>query len=258
LVRGLYTAWTGMANEQKRLDVISNNLANSATVGYKKEGVTSQSFDEQLTIKIKDKSEPITGERVIGSMSLGVKIGEVYTDYSEGSLRQTENTFDLALDGDGFFQVAVTDRNGDTHLRYTRAGSFHMTSDGYVVNSEGNHLQGESGDVMVPTDAGEILVDIDGSIYADGEYVDKLTLVDFEDYDYLKKYADVMYEPVEGAVEKDATGLIRQGYTEQSNVNVVTEMVNMIAITRAYEANQKVIQSVDQTLDNSANSIGRV
>ena len=133
-----------------------------------------------------------------------------------------------------------------------------MTSDGYVVNSEGNHLQGESGDVMVPTDAGEILVDIDGSIYADGEYVDKITLFDFEDYNYLKKYGDVMYEPVEGAVEKDATGLIRQGYTEQSNVNVVTEMVNMIVITRAYEANQKVIQSVDQTLENSANSIGRV
>ena len=133
-----------------------------------------------------------------------------------------------------------------------------MTSDGYVVNSEGNHLQGESGDVLVPTDAGEILVDIDGSIYADGEYVDKINLFDFEDYNYLKKYGDVMYEPVDGAVEKDATGLIRQGYTEQSNVNVVTEMVNMIAITRAYEANQKVIQSVDQTLENSANSIGRV
>ena len=258
MVRGLYTAWTGMANEQKRLDVISNNLANSATVGYKKEGVTSQSFDEQLTIKIKDESEPITGDRIIGSMSLGVKIGEVYTDYSGGSLRETGETFDLALDGDGFFQVAVTDRNGEIHMRYTRAGSFHMTSDGYVVNSEGNHLQGESGDVMVPTDAGEILVDIDGSIYADGEYVDKINLVDFEDYNYLKKYADVMYEPVDGAVEKDATGLIRQGYTEQSNVNVVTEMVNMIAITRAYEANQKVIQSVDQTLENSANSIGRV
>ncbi len=258
MVRGLYTAWTGMANEQKRLDVISNNLANSATVGYKKEGVTSQSFDEQLTIKIKDRSEPITGDRIIGSMSLGVKIGEVYTDYSGGSLRETGNTFDLALDGSGFFQVAVTDRNGETYMRYTRAGGFHMTSDGYVVNSEGNHLQGESGDVLVPTDAGEILVDIDGSIYADGEYVDKINLFDFEDYNYLKKYGDVMYEPVDGAEAKDATGLIRQGYTEQSNVNVVSEMVNMIAITRAYEANQKVIQSVDQTLENSANSIGRV
>ena len=133
-----------------------------------------------------------------------------------------------------------------------------MTSDGYVVNSEGNHLQGESGDVMVPTDAGDILVDIDGSIYADGEFVDKISLFDFEDYDYLKKFGDVMYEPVDGAMEKDATGLIRQGYTEQSNVNVVSEMVNMIAITRAYEANQKVIQSVDQTLENSANTIGRV
>ena len=90
-----------------------------------------------------------------------------------------------------------------------------MTSDGYVVNSEGNHLQGESGDVLVPTDAGEILVDIDGSIYADGEYVDKINLYDFEDYDYLKKYGDVMYEPVDGATAKDATGLIRQGYTER-------------------------------------------
>ena len=258
MVRGLYTAWTGMANEQKRLDVISNNLANSATVGYKKEGVTSQSFDEQLAIKIKDKSELLHGERIIGGMSLGVKIGEVYTDYSGGSLRETENTFDLALDGSGFFRVAVTDRNGETHMRYTRAGGFHMTSDGYVVNSEGNHLQGESGDVLVPTDAGEILVDIDGSIYADGEYVDRISLYDFEDYNYLKKYGDVMYQPVDGAVEKEATGLIRQGYTEQSNVNVVTEMVNMIAITRAYEANQKVIQSVNQTLDQSANSIGRV
>lgn len=257
MVRGLYTAWTGMANEQKRLDVISNNLANSATVGYKKEGVTSQSFDEQLAIKIKDKSEP-HGERIIGSMSLGVKIGEVYTDYTGGSLRETENTFDLAIDGEGFFQVAVTNRNGETNLRYTRAGGFHMTSDGYVVNSEGNHLQGESGDVLVPTDAGEILVDVDGSIYADGEYVDRILLHDFEDYDYLKKYGDVMYEPVEGAVEKDATGMIRQGFTEQSNVNVISEMVNLIAITRAYEANQKVIQSVDQTLDNAVNSVGRV
>lgn len=257
MVRGLYSAWTGMANEQKRLDVISNNLANSATVGYKKEGVTSQSFDEQLAIKIKDKSEPYV-ERTIGNMSLGVKIGEVYTDYSGGSLRETENTFDLALDGEGFFQVAVTDRNGDSHLRYTRAGGFHMTSDGFVVDSDGNHLQGESGDVMVPTDAGQIAVDIDGSIYADGELVDRILLHDFEDYSYLKKYADVYYEPVDGAVEKDAAGLIRQGYTEQSNVNVVNEMVQMIAITRAYEANQKVIQSIDQTLEQSANSIGRV
>lgn len=257
VVRGLYTAWTGMANEQKRLDVISNNLANAATVGFKKEGVTSQSFDKQLALKMKDKSEPYI-ERKIGKMSLGVKIGEVYTDYSGGALRETENTFDLGLDGEGFFEVAVTDRNGNTHLRYTRAGGFHMTRDGFVVDSDGNHLQGESGDVSVPTDAGQIVVDIDGTIYADGERVDRIVLHDFEDYEYLKKFGDVYYQPVDGAEEKEAVGMIRQGFTEQSNVNVIKEMVQMIAITRAYEANQKVIQSTDQTLEQSANSIGRV
>ena len=257
MVRGLYTGWTGMATEQKRLDVIANNLANAATVGYKKEGVTSQSFDEVLTIKIKDKSEPNL-ERSIGAMSLGVKIGEVYTDYSNGSLRMTGNEFDIALEGDGFFQMSVTDNQGVSHLRYTRAGSFHKTSDGYVVDSAGNHLQSESGDLQIPEYTNSVVIDPDGYVYADGEVVDRILTFDFEDYDYLKKVGDVMYEPVDGAVMKEAVNLMHQTWTEQSNVNVVTEMVNMITITRAYEANQKVIKSIDQTLDLSVNSVGRV
>ena len=91
-----------------------------------------------------------------------------------------------------------------------------------------------------------------------GELIDKLTITDFEDYDYLKKFGDVMYEPVNGAVEKDATGLIRQGYTEQSNVNVVSEMVNLINITRAYEANQKVIKAMDDLLQIDVSSVGKI
>ena len=257
MVRGLYTGWTGMATEQKRLDVIANNLANAATVGYKKEGVTTQSFDEALAIKIKDKSEPLQ-ERKLGKMSLGVKIGEVYTDYGTGSFRETRNTFDLAIDGSGFFQVAVTDRTGETHIRYTRAGGFHMTSDGYVVDAHGNHLQAESGDLLVPTDSGEISIDDNGVVYADGERIDRIITYDFEDYDYLKKYGETMYAPVDGAQMKEAQNMIRQGWAEQSNVNVVSEMVDMIAITRAYEANQKIIKSIDQTLDLATNSVGRV
>ena len=257
MVRGLYTGWTGMATEQKRLDVIANNLANAATVGYKKEGVTTQSFDEALTIKIKDQSEPLQ-ERTIGNMSLGVKIGEVYTDYGTGSFRETGNPFDLAIDGDGFFQVAVTDSNGETHMRYTRAGGFHMTSDGYIVDTQGNHLQSESGDLIVPTDAGDISIDDNGWVFADNEKVDRIITYDFEDYDYLKKYGETMYEPVDGAQRVEAKNMIRQGWAEQSNVNVVSEMVNMIAITRAYEANQKIIKSIDQTLDLATNSVGRV
>ncbi len=257
MLRSLYTGWTGMYNEQKRLDVISNNMANATTVGFKKEGVTSQSFKDHLAIKIRDESEEWK-QRRIGDLAPGVKIGEVYTDYAQGSLRETTNPYDLAMDGDGFFTVRITDREGGDHIRYTRAGSFHMREDGYITDVDGNHLQGESGDVQVPVDAHKVVIDTDGTIYADGEAIDRLIIKDFEDYDYFKKHGDTYYEPVKGATEKDATGYVRQGYTEQSNVNVVYEMVNMIAITRAYEANQKVIKSVDSTIELAVSSVGKV
>ena len=104
MVRGLYTAYTGMVNEQKRLDVISNNLANSATVGYKTERVANQAFDDMLTVKIRDNSTGYCNQP-IGNMSLGVKIGETYTDYGQGAFVETGNTFDLAIDGQGFFTL---------------------------------------------------------------------------------------------------------------------------------------------------------
>lgn len=256
MVRGLYTAYTGMINEQKRLDVISNNLANSATVGYKTERVASQAFDDVLTVKIRDNSVGYMNQN-IGTMSLGAKVGEVYTAYDQGSFVETGNTFDLAIDGQGFFTMRCPTRSGDNVTRYTRNGCFKMTQDGYVVDVNGNHLQGTSGDIKVPVDA-SISIDKTGAVYADGEYVDTVLLTDFEDYDYIEKYGDNLYQTVDGATEKTATGMINQGYTEQSNVNVVSEMVDMITVTRAYEAGQKVMQTVDSMLESSCNSIGRV
>ncbi len=255
MVRGLYTAWTGLYNEQKRLEVIANNIANSATTGYKQEGVTSQSFDDMLAIKVRDYS--VRNDEIIGTMPLGVKVGEVFTNYGQGSVRSTGNTYDLALDGSGFFKMRVTDTAGNDHIRYTRAGNFTITQEGYVTDADGNHLQSEAGDLIVPTDA-EIVFDKDGSVYANGEVIDKITITDFEDYNYLKKFADTMYEPVDGATEIEATGSVLQGWLEQSNVNVVKEMTQMIAITRAYEANQKIVQTMDSTLDQAVNSVGRV
>ncbi|MCR5154098.1 MAG: flagellar hook-basal body protein [Lachnospiraceae bacterium] len=254
MVRGLYTAWSGMRNEIKRLDVIANNVANASTTGYKQEGVTSQSFDDELAFRIRDKE---TGIKEIGKMTLGVKVGEVYTNYDQGSVRHTENTFDLAISGSGFFQVRVVDNAGDSHLRYTRAGNFTITSEGYVTDADGNHLQSEAGDLIVPTNQ-TIVFDKDGTVYANGEAVDRVIISDFEDYNYLKKFADTMYEPVDGATEKPAEYELLQGYLEQSNVHVVKEMTQLIAITRAYEASQKVVQTMDSTLDQSVNSVGRV
>ncbi len=257
MVRGLYTAWTGMANEQKRLDIISNNLANAATVGYKKDNVTNQSFDNLLAIKIKDASEQYT-ERSVGSMSLGVKLGEVYTDYEQGSLRETGNPFDLAIEGEGFFNISTTDEDGNEIIKYTRDGSFTKSQDGRIVDAEGNSLTGESGEITIPTDAADVVIDTDGSVYADGVYIDKILITDFEDYGYLKKQGDSMYIALDGTNETTGTAAIRQGYTEQSNVNVISEMVDMIAVTRAYEANQKVIQTVDGTLDLAVNTVGKI
>ena len=253
MVRGLYTAWTGLYNEQKRLEVIANNIANSATTGYKQEGVTSQSFDDMLAIKVRDYS--VKSDEIIGRMPLGVKSGEVFTNYGQGAVRVTGNAYDLALDGSGFFTMRVTDTAGNDHIRYTRAGNFTITRDGYVTDADGNHLQSEAGDLIVPTDA-EIVFDKDGTVYANGEAIDRVLIADFEDYNYLKKFADTMYEPVEGATEIESTGALLQGCLEQSNVNVVKEMTQMIAITSAYEANQKVVQTMDSTLDQAVNSVG--
>ncbi|HHX12082.1 MAG TPA: flagellar hook-basal body protein [Clostridiales bacterium] len=257
MVRGLYTAYTGMKNEQKRLDIVANNLANAATVGYKKESVTNQSFDEVLTIKVRDESEAYN-DRPIGRMNLGVKLGEVYTDYNQGSIRQTSNTYDMALDGKGFFNIAVSNRLGEVSTKYTRNGSFTMTNDGFVVDKDGNRLLGEGGEIVVPAEAAEVIVDESGGVYADGAFIDRILVTDFEDYDYLSKFGDTMVEPLDGAIEIETSPRIRQGFTEQSNVNVVTEMVDLINITRTYEANQKVIQSIDKTLDLAANSVGKI
>ena len=126
------------------------------------------------------------------------------------------------------------------------------------MDSDGNHLQGEGGDLQVPTDAARIVIDQDGAVYADNVYVDTVKITDFEDYNYLKQYGDNFWETVDGATAVEGNYSLQQGYTEQSNVNVIDQMVDMITITRAYEAGQKMIQTVDSTLQKASTEIGRV
>lgn len=252
MTRALYIGCTGMINEQKRLDLVSHNIANAATTGYKAENVTSQSFEDVLTLKIRDNSEYYV-DNPIGHMTFGVKLGEVYTSFGQGPLHETGNEFDLAIEGNGFFEV----REGE-NIRYTRDGNFKLTKDGYIVDSAGNHLQGQSGDIQIPVDGASISIDVTGRISVDMVPIDTVKLVDFEDYNYLEKIGDTSYKPVDGAVTLEGNGLIRQGFTEQSNVNAVSEMVDLIAITRAYEANQKVIHTEDSLLEKAVNQVGKL
>lgn len=257
MVRGLYTAYTGMINQQKRLDTVTNNLANASTTGFKREGLTSKSFDQMLTVKLNDLSVPYLNEG-IGKMSLGVKIGENYTDYSQGSFKETGNTYDLALAGNGFFTISYTDKKGNTSEKYTRDGEFTMDSEGYLRTLEGDYVQGEGGAIMIPVETSEVSIRDNGDIYADGEYVDSLRIVDFEDYNNIEKFGENLYNVVDGATETESTAAVKQGYLEMSNINVVKEMVEMITISRAYESNQKLIQTEDDMLDKSVNQIGKV
>lgn len=257
MVRGLYTAYTGMINQQKRLDTVTNNLANASTTGFKREELTSKSFDQMLTVKLNDLSVPYLNEG-IGKMSLGVKIGENYTDYSQGSFKETGNTYDLALAGNGFFTISYTDKKGNTSEKYTRDGEFTMDSEGYLRTLEGDYVQGEGGNIMIPVETSEVSIRDNGDIYADGEYVDSLRIVDFEDYNNIEKFGENLYNVVDGATETESTAAVKQGYLEMSNINVVKEMVEMITISRAYESNQKLIQTEDDMLDKSVNQVGKV
>ncbi len=258
MVKGLYTAYTGMINEQNRMDIMTNNLANASTVGYKKEGSTSQSFNDVLTVKIKDQSVGMRNVQRIGIKNPGVKIGENYTDYSQGSFRITDNTYDLALAGDGFFAIEFTNKAGETDTKYTRAGQFTLNKDGYLVTEEGDYvLDTQNRRIRLNTLIDSKITD-DGTIYQNDQAVARIQVTDFEDYDYLEKYGETYYQPIEGARTIAANAQVKSGYLEMANVQVVSEMVNLISITRAYESNQKVVQTIDDTLDVAVNQIGRV
>ena len=247
MVKGLYTAYTGMVNSQKRLDVVSNNLANATTTGYKKEGLTTKSFDEMMGIKIKDLTVGHLNQP-IGNLSLGAKIGKSYRDWSQGSFISTENTYDFALSGKGFFNISFTSKSGETSTMYSRDGAFQMNVDGYLVTKDGDYVLGENGPIQLPTNIDKLEVQPTGEIYADGQYVDTFLLTDFEDYNYLEAYGENLYRTVEGATEAECRATVNQGYLEASNMNVVSEMVEMITIAREYESGQKVINAVDEML----------
>lgn len=258
MLKGLYTAYTGMLNEQNRMDILTNNLANASTVGFKKEGATSQSFDSVLAVKIKDQSVGAKNVQRIGINHPGVKIGENYTDHTQGSFRITGNTYDLALSGQGFFAVEFTNKTGETSTLYTRAGQFTLNKDGYLVNENGDYvLDTQSKRIKLNTLA-ETAIASDGTIEQNGIPVAKIQVADFENYNYLEKYGETYYKPVQGAKLTQSDAEVKSGYLEMANVQVVSEMVNLISITRAYESNQKIIQTYDNTLEIAATQLGRV
>lgn len=247
MIRGLYTAASGMLAEAQRTDVISNNLANANTAGFKKDMTITKDFASMLISRVNDGPESPT----IGTMGVGVMVDEVATDYSTGTIRTTGNDFDLAIEGRGFFAVETPQGK-----RYTRNGTFAKSSKGELVTSDGYRVLGQNGPIII--NGGKMEVSTDGRVLVDNNEVGKLEITEFANEKALKKEGASLFLEPSGQQGQVATGSVRQGTLEMANVNVIGEMVNLISNYRAYEINGKVIQSHDSLMGKAANDVGKL
>jgi flagellar basal-body rod protein FlgG len=198
---------------------------------------------------------------------MGTHLGQVYTDWQEGSLEVTDKSTDLAIGGSGFFAVSFTDKAGNTSMKLTRDGAFTVNVNGYLVTSDGDFVLNATGAlngdpseenyVRIDPNA-DFSIDSQGYIYQNNQLVGTIGVVDVDNYDYIEKYGENLYNVLDGGNLTAADGTVIQGTLETSNVNVINEMVNMITIQRAYDAGQKVITSIDETLDKAVNQVGKV
>ncbi|MDT8903767.1 flagellar basal-body rod protein FlgF [Anaeroselena agilis] len=250
MIRGIYVAGSGMMTEATRTDVIANNLANASTAGYRKDVAIGKDFRSMLIRRINDgPNSPL-----IGSMGVGSVIDEVATIHEQGGIRPTGNKFDLAIEGRGFFAVETP-----AGVRYTRNGGFTRSAQGELVTVDGYRVLGQGGAIQLGDPESQVYIADDGRVMVDDAEADTLRIADFADVKRLVKEGANLFAAAPGQQEEPVAGItVRAGYLEHSNVNVVAEMVNLIAGYRAYEINGKAVQAHDSLLDKAVNDVGRV
>ena len=283
MIRGWYTGASGMRAQQWRLDAVANNLANVGTEGYKKDVASFKAFPEMLIRRQNDDGVfhipfgSADAAPIIGRMGTGVELNELFTNFRQGSPLETSNDFDVMLEGKGF--LAVSTPYGE---RYTRNGSFILGKEGLLLTKDGYPVLGENGPINIK--ANNFKIDAEGRIWVNAAYqdndpmnlvgrenneweepviLDTLKIVEFELDRYLEKQGTSFYrESQTSGPAMIMSGINRpkviQGFLEASNVDPVLEMVQMIEVNRAYEANQKVIQVEETALGTLINQVARV
>ncbi|PJZ70404.1 flagellar biosynthesis protein FlgC [Leptospira perolatii] len=288
MLRGIYTGSNGMTVQQTRMDVIANNLANVDKTGFKRDTTLFKTFPELLLHRYNEDGVgkvpmgSFDTAPVIGKLGLGAEVNEVYTRFEQGSVKKTDNPFDIMLqdrpgsEHPAFFSV-LTNRGE----RLSRSGAFVLDTNGYLVTPQGFPLMGENGPIKVAR--GNFMIRENGEVWINGELgndpvngstspdrnrfespvlLDRIKLRTVENPRHLDKEGDSFYadtpesgEPRAFLLEEEPS--ILQGFLEASNVNVVTEMVEMIEVNRSYEANQKTVQTHDQMLAKLINDVLR-
>jgi flagellar basal-body rod protein FlgG len=257
MLRALYSAAAGMESQQMNLDVISNNLANVNTTGFKESKLEFQDLLYQTTRAAG--SQQGGGNELPGSLQIGQGSIPVSTEriFTQGDLSQTGGNLDIAIQGQGFFQVQMPDGS----LAYTRDGSFKTNAQGQIVTSDGYPVQG--GFEPVPTGTTNITISASGAVTyttPSGVTSSQIQLANFNNPGGLQAVGHNLYTETAasgtallGEPTQNGLGELQQGYLELSNVSVVQEMVNLILAQRAYEVNSKAVQAADQMMQDSNN-----
>jgi flagellar basal-body rod protein FlgG len=257
----LWVAKTGLDAQQTRMTVVSNNLANVNTTGFKKGRAAFADLLSQTVKQAGGQTSQTTQSPSGLNLGTGVRIVDTEKNFSQGNMLQTSNPLDLAVDGRGFFQVQLPDGS----IGYTRDGSFQVSSQGELVTSNGYLVQPG---ITLPTNAQSVTIGSDGVVsaqlagQASPQQVGQLTVTDFVNPAGLQPRGDNLYletaasgSPQTGTPGAHGLGGIVQGALESSNVNVVEELVNMIETQRAYEMNSKAISTTDEMLQYVSNNL---
>jgi flagellar basal-body rod protein FlgG len=263
MLRALYTAASGMTAQQLNLDNIANNLANSSTSGFQRRRVQ---FSDLVYQNIIMPGAAATQQTTVAAglqIGLGTKPGATEVVQAQGDFTNTGNPLDLAIQGQGFFQVTMPDGT----LAYTRAGSFHMDAQGNIVTADGNALQPN---ITIPADATNVTIGSDGTVsvtqpgQTQAQQVGSIQLALFSNPGGLNSVGNNLLLPTTASGDpivgtpggSEGLGSIQQGMLEQSNVNVVDEFIQMIIAQRSYESNSRVVTAADQMFQD-LNNLGR-
>jgi flagellar basal-body rod protein FlgF len=230
MIRGLYGAATALDAAFQSQDVFAQNIAHATVPGYRRTGISFEPFN-------------VSFDQANASSPSGARAVNTFTDFRPGLISYTGNQYDLALDGEGFF--AAQGPNGPV---YTRNGTFTRDQDGALLTRGGLPVLGTNGPIQLPPNAGDIKIGTDGSVTADGAVIGQLQLTNFATPSQLVRTGTSGFTAPEGLERRDATASVRQGYREAANLEVATEMVNMIRGARYFEAAQRVLRTLSESI----------
>lgn len=267
MLRGFYTAASGMIAQQRQQEALSNNIANANTPGYRADKATLKAFPEMLMKRLETKELPVKNQfsipanQRLGALNTGVYVQETVPDFSQGDLRETGNATDLAIwqnstpDENGSIFFSVQNGNGD--IRYTRNGNFTVDADGFLVTNQGYYVLGGNGN-PIQTDGYDFTVSEDGTIRLENGNQIPLGLAYAPDANQLAKEGQDLFRGETQNVPADASFKIEQGSLEASNVDAMQSMTQMMESYRTFEANQRVLKAYDESLAKAVSEIGRI